>query len=160
MAPFVLPRAWQPADQHDAARHPVVATTPRNTYRLPLLARAFPNARMRVIHLTRNPAAAANGLRDGWLHSGFFSCRTDTPLSIAGYTDRFPQWGAHWWNYDVPPGWRRWTERSLEEVCGFQWRAAHAATIAGAQTRGADVFRLAFEDVVGPEPRRSDALRR
>ena len=73
MAPFVVPRAWQVADASDAARLPVVTTTPRNAFRLPLLAQTFPNARSRVIHLTRNPAAAVNGLRDGWLHSGFFS---------------------------------------------------------------------------------------
>ena len=158
MAPFVLPRPWRPATPAEVASAPVVSTTPRNAFRLPLLARAFPNARLRVVHLTRNPAAAVNGLRDGWRHRGFFSCRTDEPLAIKGYTDQFPAWGSRWWNYDVPPGWRDWTHRSLPEVCGFQWRAAHEATVDAAARAGADVHRLAIEDVVAPGDRRAAAM--
>ena len=154
MAPFVLPRAWQVAAPSEAARLAVVATTPRNAFRLPLLARAFPNARIRVLHLTRNPAAAVNGLRDGWLHRGFFSCRTEVPLRIAGYSDVAPAWGGEWWNYDVPPGWRQWTDRSLPEVCGFQWRAAHEATVESIAGMGLDSHRVAFEDVVDRRRRR------
>ena len=160
MAPFVLPRAWTAATPTEASRTTVVATTPRNAFRLPLLARAFPNARVRVIHLTRNPAASINGLRDGWLHRGFFSCRSDIPLSISGYSDRHPLWGASWWNYDVPPGWRAWADRSLPEVCGFQWRAAHESTVDVAGRLGLDVHRLAFEDVIGSPDRRRAALQR
>ena len=156
MAPFVVPRAWQVADASEAARRPVVTTTPRNAFRLHLLARTFPNARLRVIHLTRNPAAAVNGLRDGWLHSGFVSGRSDTPLRIAGYSDRYPRWGSVWWNYDVPPAWRDWTDRPLVEVCGFQWAAAQTATVEGAASLGADVHRIAFEDIAGA--RRETAL--
>ena len=159
MAPFVLPRAWDVATPSEAGQMPVVATTPRNAFRLPLLARAFPNARVRVLHLTRNPAAAINGLRDGWLHRGFFSCRTEEPLDIAGYSDVEPGWGRDWWNYDVPPGWRQWTGRSLPEVCGFQWRAAHEATAAGIAAMGLDAHRVAFEDVIDPG-RRDDTMTR
>jgi hypothetical protein len=159
MAPFVVPRPWRVVNATEAGRFPVVTTTPRNAFRLPLLAEAFPNARIRVIHLTRNPAAAVNGLRDGWLHAGFFSCRSDEPLQIAGYTDRFPAWGSAWWNYDVPPGWRAWTDRSLVEVCGFQWAAAQRATVEGAAAIGAPVHRIAFEDIATAGVRRDRALR-
>lgn len=158
MAPFVLPRAWDAAIPEDAARLPVVATTPRNAFRLPLLAAAFPNARLRVLHLTRNPAAAINGLRDGWRHHGFFSARSEAPLHIAGYSDEFPDWGGHWWNYDVPPGWREWTDQPLPAVCGFQWRAAHEHSIETAASMGLDVHRVAFEDVVASSDRRQQAL--
>lgn len=158
MAPFVVPRAWRVATPSEAAATTAVAATPRNAFRLPLLAQAFPNARVRVVHLTRNPAAAVNGLRDGWLHAGFFSCRSDQPLAIDGYTDRFPTWGATWWNYDVPPGWREWTQRPLVDVCTFQWSAAQDATADGATAIGADRHRIAYEDVVGPPDRRAKAL--
>lgn len=158
MAPFVLPRPWRHATAAEAASAPVVSTTPRNAFRLPLLARAFPNARLRVVHLTRNPAAAVNGLRDGWRHRGFFSCRTQEPLSIRGYSDEFPDWGTQWWNYDVPPGWRAWTDRPLPDVCGFQWRAAHEATVEAAARAGAEVHRIAFEEVVAPGGRRRAAM--
>lgn len=159
MAPFVLPRVWQVVSAAEASTRTVVATTPRNAFRLPLLARAFPNATVRVVHLVRNPAASVNGLRDGWLHRGFFSCRSEVPLAIAGYTDAFPAWGAAWWNYDVPPGWREWVERPLTEVCGFQWHAAHTATLHAASRMGLGVHRVAMEDLVGSPDRRADTLR-
>ena len=156
MAPFVLPRPWQRATATEAASTTVVATTPRNAFRLPLLAAAFPHARLRVIHLTRNPAAAVNGLRDGWRHRGFFSCRSDVGLSMDGYSDEFPAWGDRWWSYDVPPRWREWTDRPLVDVCAFQWRAAHRATLDA--TAGIDVHRIAFEDVAGAPERRWQAM--
>ena len=158
MTPFVVPRPWQVTGAAQAAGHQVVTTTPRNAFRLPLLAQVFPNARIRVIHLTRNPAAAVNGLRDGWLHAGFFTCRSDQPLQIAGYTDRCPSWGSAWWNYDVPPGWREWCERPLVEVCAFQWAAAQRATVEGAAAIGAPLHRIAFEEIARPGPRRGRAL--
>jgi len=139
------------------ANSPVLAVTPRNAFRIPLLQAAFPNASVRVIHLTRNPAAAVNGLRDGWLHHGFFSCRSDVPLSMEGYEG---PWSGRWWCYDVPPGWRRWTQRSLVEVCAFQWRAAHVATLDAVAKLGLPYHRIAFEDVVGPAERRVPALQR
>ncbi|HVM19659.1 MAG TPA: hypothetical protein VM307_06840 [Egibacteraceae bacterium] len=159
MAPFVLPRPWRRATAAEAATKPVVAVTPRNAYRVPLLAAAFPNARVRIVHLTRNPAAAVNGLIDGWRHRGFFSCRSEVPLEIAGYTDRFPAWGDRWWNYDVPPGWRDWVQRPLAEVCAFQWRAAQEATLDRVARGRHDSTRLAFEDIVGAADRRWKALR-
>lgn len=160
MAPFVLPRAWRVASRSEAAATTVVATTPRNAFRLPLLMRAFPNATVRVLHLVRNPAAAVNGLRDGWLHRGFFSCRSEVPLAITGYSDIHPQWGTSWWNYDVPSGWRDWVDRPLTEVCGYQWYAAHESTMSAVATHGLDVHRVAIEDLVADSPERETAIRR
>ena len=156
MAPFVAPRPWRLADPRELGRRTVIATTPRNAFRVPLLCATFPNARVRVLHLTRNPAAAVNGLRDGWLHHGFFSCRSDVPLHIGGYNG---PWADSWWNYDVPPGWREWTRRPLLDVCAFQWRAAHLATMQAIEALRLDAHRVAIEDVVGPPDRREPALR-
>lgn len=155
MAPFVAPRPWRAASGNELGTAPVIATTPRNAFRLRLLAAAFPQASVRVVHLTRNPAAAVNGLYDGWLHHGFFSCRSDVPLRIDGYDG---PWSGEWWSYDVPPGWRSWVDRPLAEVCGHQWRAAHRSTIDTAAQLGWEVHRIAFEDVVGPPQRRLPAL--
>ena len=44
-------------------------------------------------------------------------------------------------------GWRDWTNRSLVEVAGFQWRSAHAHIL---KTRGEDALQVRFEDLVGP----------
>jgi hypothetical protein len=141
MRPFVVPRPWRRTTLDEAATLPLLLVTPRNVFRLPLLAAAFPNAPLRLIHLTRNPAAAANGLLDGWRHWGFASCRLDH---------------GRWWHYDVPPGWGAWLDRPLVEVCGFQWRAAHEAALDAAARY--DTHRVHFEDVVGPVDRRRQVL--
>ena len=36
--------------------------TPSNAYRLPFIQALFPSARIRILHLVRNPAASINGL--------------------------------------------------------------------------------------------------
>lgn len=156
MPPFVVPAPWR----HVAAgAGPVVLTTPRNSYRLPFLRDLFPSARFRVLHLVRNPAAAVNGLVDGWRHRGFFTCDVGRPLAISGYSGA-PVWSRRWWNFDLPPDWEELTASSLPAVCARQWCSAHEATLdfAGGEP-GVDLLRVRHEDLVGPDPGRREALR-
>ena len=150
--PFVLTQPWLPVSEADLARRPFVFKTPSNAYRLPFLRALFPNARVQLLHLARNPAAAINGLVDGWRFRGFHAHPMDTPLEIEGYTEH------NWWKYDLPSGWREWTQRSLVEVAGFQWSAAHRAIMDHAHKDPIDTFRLRFEDVVGPAAVRHERI--
>ncbi|MDP2310756.1 MAG: sulfotransferase [Pseudomonadota bacterium] len=157
--PFVPIVPWRRASIEALGTRPVIVKTPSNAYRLPFLQALFPNAEIKLLHLTRNVAASVNGLYDGWRFPGFYSHRVHLPLRIAGYTDTFPAWGDRWWKFDLPPNWQAWTDRDLEEVCAFQWRSAHRAIldwIAGDPARRDRVLRLRFEDVVGARERRED----
>ncbi len=157
--PFVTITPWRLVTEDDLDK-PLVIKTPSNVYRLEFLAALFPNARLRVFHLTRNAAASVNGLVDGWRFRGFFAHRLPDRLAIDGYSDRYPGWGADWWKFDLPPGWERWVDRPLAEVCGFQWQSAHRATLSFLERSGADFIRLPFEDAVGSlEVRRSTFAR-
>jgi len=147
--PFVMISPGHPLTVEALATRPLIIKTPSNVYRLEFLRRLFPQARMRILHLTRHPAASINGLVDGWLYHGFFSHPLPGRLAIAGYSDRFPDWGQRWWKYDLPPGWQEWTARPLPEVCGFQWRAAHQATLDFIEHQPLDSLRVRFEDVIG-----------
>ncbi len=146
--PFVTITPWRAVSEADLDL-PLVVKTPSNVYRLDFLRALFPAARIRVFHLTRNAAASINGLYDGWRFRGFFAHRLPGRLAIERYSDRYPPWGADWWKFDLPPGWEDWTDRPLVEVCGFQWRSAHAATLDDLARTPADTVRLRFEDVVG-----------
>ena len=157
MRPFVVPRPWVPVPDADLRDRAVVLTTPRNAFRLPLLQAAFPNADVHVVHLVRNPAAAVNGLLDGWHHHGFFSTPVDVPLRMAGWTDRYP-WGDRWWCYDLPPGWRELVADPLPRVCAAQWVRAHLSTIEEAARLGIPVHRVRFEDVVASRACRRGVL--
>jgi hypothetical protein len=158
MPPFVSVRPWSRPDDNDLARSTLVLATPRNAFRLDFFRRLFPSARLRVIHLTRNPAAAVNGLADGWRHRGFFNRPVDLELSIAGYSDVFPAWGRRWWNYDFWPGWEGWTGASLVRVCAEQWRSHHAAVFAFLAEEPVPCFRLRYEDLLASPARRRQAF--
>lgn len=146
-APFVAVGPWSVG--HPPGPLPLVIKTPSNAYRLSFLRFLFPNARFRVLHLVRNPAAAINGLYDGWRFHGFHAHKMDAPLDIAGYTDQRP-WDARWWKFDLPPNWQPYRTRPLEQVCAFQWRSAHGALLRWtAQHPDVDVLRVRFEDMLG-----------
>lgn len=151
--PFMAVGAWRVADEDDCDTRPLVVHTPNNVYRLGCLRAMFPRARMRVIYLTRNPAASINGLFDGWRHPGFHAYRMTEPLRISGYADVRPadRW---WWKFDLAPGWQRYTSASLMSVCAFQWRSAHEAVLDDLGDGKTDFFQLRHEDLIsGPESR-------
>ncbi len=125
---------------------PLVIKCPSNVYRLYYLQKLFPYARMRIVHLTRHPGAVVQGLLDGWHHRGFFSHRVSFPLDIAGYSDRYPTWGSHWWNFDLFPGWQKYADEPLADVCAMQWQQAHEKILAA--TSPSNRVSLCFEEVV------------
>ncbi len=156
--PFVTVSPWKAPTARDLERLPLVIKTPSNAYRLPFLAQAFPNAKLRVLHLTRNAAASVNGLVDGWRFRGFFAHHAG-PLDLAGYSVPEQPWSRAWWKFDLPPGWQDWVGSSLVEVCGFQWRSAHGAVLDWlAEHPEAPCLRLAFERVVGSHSERLDTF--
>ncbi|MFC1404922.1 MULTISPECIES: sulfotransferase [Streptacidiphilus] len=153
--PFVVPRARTAAGPDALRRHPVVIKSSVDAYRLPLLRRLMPNARIRVIHLTRNPAASVNGLYDGWRDRGFFSYDVSEQhtLSIDGYSE-LGSAARRWWNFDIPPGWGKFVDQPLERVCAHQWAGAHRAALDGLGPDTADaVLRVPFERILDPGTR-------
>ncbi|MFF1875037.1 hypothetical protein [Kitasatospora herbaricolor] len=153
--PFVVPRPRALPGPGDLSRRVVAVKSSVDAYRLPLLRRLMPGARLRIIHLTRNPAASVNGLYDGWRDRGFFSydVSDEVRLSIAGYRELGPA-ARRWWNFDLPPGWREVVDSPLEVVCAAQWAGAHRAILEGLDDAGADaVMRLPFERLVDPATR-------
>jgi hypothetical protein len=127
--PFVIPGQGRTANRTDLRRHPLLLKSSSDAYRVDQIAKLFPAARITYVHLTRNPAAAINGLVDGWLHRGFFSRRLQDgyELSIPGYSEQ--PWGTRWWKFDLPPGWERVRSLPLAEVAAFQWHAAHSSIL-------------------------------
>ncbi|GHH88695.1 hypothetical protein GCM10018793_69260 [Streptomyces sulfonofaciens] len=157
--PFVLARPWRRADPADLRERTLVIKTPSNAYRLGFLRALFPNARLRVLHLTRNPAAAVNGLYDGWLHNGFHAHRMTSPLAIGDYVERCED-NRWWWKFDLPPGWQDFTGAPLLDVCAFQWRSSHQAVLDDLDRGPVEGLTLHFEDLIGGPDRRIASFER
>jgi hypothetical protein len=143
--PFILAGAWVHASERDLEHRPLVLKSPSHAYRLAFWEAVLPAEQPRYLHLVRNPAAAINGLMDGWLSDGFHSHRPAARLDIDGYSDA-------WWKFDLPPGWEAYTEAELSDVCAFQWKAAHSAILdhLGADAHddcGDRYLRVRFEDL-------------
>lgn len=137
---------------------PLIIKTPSNCHRLDWLAVRFPRARLRVLHLVRNPAAAINGLVDGWLFRGFHSHALAAPLDGALGAALRPGDRGHW-KYDLPPGWAALRGAPLALVAAHQWASAHDAALRWLEAHPA-VPRLTvrFEHVVGEAEEQSAAL--
>jgi hypothetical protein len=157
--PFVLARPWRRVGPADLRERTLVIKTPSNVYRLGFLRALFPNARVRILHLTRNPAAAVNGLYDGWLHNGFHAHRVNTPLAITDYVERCED-NRWWWKFDLPPGWQEFTDAPLLNVCAFQWRSSHQAVLDDLGSGQSESLTLRFEDFIGGAERRVASFER
>ena len=151
--PFILAGPWLGASARDVAERPLVIKTPSNAYRLPFFTALFPRARIRILHLTRNPAAAINGLLDGWRYRGFHAHRLEESLHVSGYTDQRPD-DAHWWKYDLAPGWEKFRNQSLGHICAHQWASAHEAILDHLEHSDQSRFRIRFEDLLVNEQTR------
>ncbi|MBX3219449.1 MAG: hypothetical protein KF795_02950 [Labilithrix sp.] len=148
--PFILVVPWERAAPDALSEQTLVLKTPSAGYQLGFYRALFRSARLRVIHLVRNPAASINGLLDGWAHHEFFSRHLPDRLRIRGYTDLHPTWGRSWWKFDLPPGWEEVAGADIGEVCAFQWASAHRAILRSLAATGVEALRVRFEDFVAP----------
>ena len=116
---------------------------PRNCLRAEYLHALFPDASF--VYIWRDGRAVASSLMTGWRTEGKFGQGTvfPDPLSIEGYEGRE-------WRFLVPPGWEGYTsERSLAEVCAFQWIGANEAVLAAKERIGTDRWvDVRYEDLL------------
>jgi hypothetical protein len=91
---------------HVQGRHRFLEKTPKNSLRIPLFDRVFPDAQF--IFLWRDPRENLSSIMEAW-RSGTFR----TYPELDGFAGP--------WSLVLPPGWRLLNERPLEEIAAFQW---------------------------------------
>jgi len=95
----------------DAARNVrLLEKTPKNALRIPFLDALFPDALF--IYLVRDPKQNLSSIIDAWRSGRFVTYPTL-------HTAHGP------WSLLLPPGWRDYAGRPLEEVAAFQWTSAN-----------------------------------
>ena len=154
--PFLQFLPWQRATKREVMELPFVIKSPSNAYRLSFFKNYFSEARIRVIHLTRNPAAAINGLLDGWRWHGFHSYPMRT-LSLRDF-GLSSENSRGWWKFDLPLGWESWIDKPLPAVCAFQWWSSHACIMKTLKAEKFSCFRLKFEDLIRDEGTRCKVI--
>lgn len=100
----------------------LVEKTASNCFRLGYVNEVFPDAK--IIYPVRDGRNNVNSLINAWLHpSRFFTYDVPEALHIRDYPHGR-------WKFVLPQGWRQYTNRSLADVCAFQWRACHKSMLA------------------------------
>jgi hypothetical protein len=104
----------------------IIDKTPPNAYRIAYLAKLYPDAKF--IHLTRDGFVNTSSLMNAWRDKARFKFRyrkyltKDKVIKIKDYNDDV-------WKFSIPPGWEQYLDKSLEEVCAFQWLSTHEYAI-------------------------------
>lgn len=167
--PFILLSPGKKADRNDLKTKTLLLKSSVDSYRMPFIEALMPNAEIKIIYLTRNPASSINGLYDGWLYRGFFSHNLKyffdenkdslglDSLKISGYSDIF-EWGKWWWKYDLPCGWQSYAQSKLEEVCAFQWHSANLSIRRYLDKSKKQYCRITYEDIISGLEKREAAI--
>lgn len=92
----------------------MIHKNPRNTFRISFLRAVFPDARF--VFVFRDGRANVSSLMEGWKEKRFHTFQV--PVGDDPRHKLLRQWA-----FELPPQWREWAERSLPEVCAFQWVA-------------------------------------
>ena len=105
---------------------PLILKSPSNAYRLDFLRCLFPNARITIVHVVRDPISSIAGMMRGWKSHCFYKHLLDGVfLNIPGYSNTAMSWTRYWWKFDLPPGWQDFTSQPLAKICAFQWCSAN-----------------------------------
>ena len=128
-------------------RRRLVEKTASNCYRLGYVNAVFGDAK--ILHITRDGRNAVNSIINGWRHpKRFFSY--DVPGEI-----RMPGYEHNRWNFTLPPAWRDYLTRPLEQICAWQWTSANQCVLDECAKPEYDgrVLRVKLEDLQTQTPR-------
>jgi hypothetical protein len=94
----------------DAIGRRFLEKTPKNSLRIPLFDRVFPDAQF--IFLWRDPRENISSLMEAWRSGNWQTYR-----ELDGFEGP--------WSMVLPPGWHNLTGRPLEEIAAFQWNSTN-----------------------------------
>jgi hypothetical protein len=109
----------------------IVEKTPANCLRIPFLQKLFPDAKF--IFVIRRGEDVVSSLMEGWKNWSQIDSK---------------EWHLTKWHYIVPPGWQDWRNRSLQEICAFQWCESNRIAWADLNRCGCDFIMAKHEDLM------------
>jgi hypothetical protein len=144
MAETLRRRFYEALRDRDSQRPPsgqrvrMLEKTPKNSLRVPFLARVFPEAHF--IYLYRDPRQVLSSMIEAWTTGRF---RTYPQL---------PGWTGAAWSLLLVPGWRELVGRPLHEIVAAQWNAATRLLIDDLEALPVERRTIARYDALVAEP--------
>lgn len=143
----------------------IIDKTPPNCFRVEYLAKLYPDAKF--IYITRDGLDNTSSLMNAWRSKqkfqfryrkyleeylkpleGVQGSRSAKYFNIQGYQSDI-------WKFAMPPGWEAYRDKTLAEVCAFQWLKTHEYALNSLSELAPErVIRFKFEDLMA-EPHRS-----
>jgi hypothetical protein len=137
-------RFYEALRDRDGGRPPsgqpvrMLEKTPKNSLRVPFLARVFPDAHF--VYLYRDPRQVLSSMIEAWTTGRF---RTYPQL---------PGWTGAAWSLLLIPGWRELIGRPLHEIVAAQWNAATRLLIDDLEALPAERRTIARYDALLADP--------
>ncbi len=143
----------------------IIDKTPPNCFRVEYLAKLYPDAKF--IYITRDGLDNTSSLMNAWRSKqkfqfryrkyleeylkpleGVQGSRSAKYFNIQGYQSDV-------WKFAMPPGWEAYRDKTLAEVCAFQWLKTHEYALNSLSKLPSErVIRFKFEDLMA-EPHHS-----
>jgi hypothetical protein len=150
-SPFIPFIPWITVTPVQRSHGPLILKSPSNSYRLSFFRTLFPNARICILHIVRDPVDSIAGLMAGWKHHGFFKhLLTPDSLNIEGYSTSSLPWTCQWWKFDLPPGWSKYAAKPLVETCTYQWCSANNHVLQWVHDHASEItyVQLKYENMI------------
>jgi hypothetical protein len=112
--------------------------TPKNSLRVPFLARIFPEAHF--IYLYRDPRQVLSSMIEAWTTEKFLTY------------PKLPGWTGPTWSLLLVPGWRELIGRPLHEIVAAQWNATTRLLLDDLQTLPTERCTVARYDALVANP--------
>lgn len=120
--------------------------TPRNCFRVAFMNKLFPDAQF--VFIQREPRGNISSLMEGWRKNATWVNHRRFPV-VDDATFELSNFDYKKWEYVLPPGWREFSGKTLEELCAHQWIQSNKYALDDLnkldQSR---VFKIKYEDLV------------
>ncbi|MEB3316340.1 MAG: sulfotransferase [Candidatus Melainabacteria bacterium] len=139
----------------------IIDKTPPNCFRVEYLAKLYPDAKF--IYITRDGLDNTSSLMNAWRSKQKFQFRYRKYLeeyleplddNVRKYFD-IDGYQSDVWKFAMPPDWEAYRDKTLAEVCAFQWLKTHEYALNSLSKLAPErVIRFKFEDLMA-EPHTS-----
>ncbi len=118
--------------------------TPRNCFRVGFMNKIFPDAKF--VFISRDGKSNISSLIEGWKrNAGRIKHQRYPEINI---DFNFNNFDYAKWEYVLPPGWKDFNGKSLEETCAHQWVQSNHYAVEGLNQISQDrVIKIKYEDL-------------